>query len=106
MKPTSEQLVWMYQTMVMIREFEETLAKVSEREIENALGRLQDSLLRLEQDFGESGRAATSKWLAELDAKSTDTTHTAFESLFKTCGIDGGGMGCSRPEFTPSKLAK
>jgi acetoin:2,6-dichlorophenolindophenol oxidoreductase subunit alpha len=28
MKPTSEQLIWMYQTMVMIREFEETLAKV------------------------------------------------------------------------------
>jgi hypothetical protein len=63
---------------------QEALAHMSEREIENALGRLQDSMLRLEQNFGESGRAATTKWLAELDSKAVDTTHAAFESLFKT----------------------
>ena len=32
----------------------------------------------------ESGRAAADKWISEIDAKATDTTHHAFESLFKT----------------------
>ncbi len=49
-----------------------------------ALRRMQESVGRLEQDFGESGRAATAKWMAELEAKTTETTHTTFESLFKT----------------------
>jgi len=48
-----------------------------------ALSRVQRTLSRFEKEFEEAGRAATSRWLAELDEKTTDTTHTTYEALFK-----------------------
>ena len=67
-----------------VRSHQEDLVKVSERVIEAGLGRLQESIARLEHEGGESARAAVAKWLAEIDAKAAETTHTTFESLFKT----------------------
>ncbi len=66
-----------------VRSHQEDLVKVSERVIEAGLGRLQESIARLEHEGGESARAAVAKWLAEIDAKAAETTHTTFESLFK-----------------------
>jgi hypothetical protein len=45
---------------------------------------VKDLVNALTRDFQESGRAAAEKWISEIDAKATDTTHHAFESLFKT----------------------
>jgi hypothetical protein len=66
---------------------QESLAKVSEQALEAGAGRmeafLQDLLGNLERQMEESGRAATAKWIAELEDKATDATYTAFGSLFK-----------------------
>jgi hypothetical protein len=61
-----------------------SLLQISEREIETAISHLQKSIEELERGFGESSRTAAVRWLAELETKATETTHTTFESLFKT----------------------
>jgi hypothetical protein len=68
---------------VLLRQ-QEALAKASDQVVETARGRLQEALDRMAQEFEELGRAASARWLGEIDAKATDTTHTTFESLFKT----------------------
>jgi hypothetical protein len=67
-----------------LRQHQDAVTKVSEQAIETAVSRVQGALSRLESDFEESGRAATAKWLAEIEGKATETTHATFESLFKT----------------------
>ncbi len=66
---------------------QESLAKVSEQALEAAAGRMQvfmqDMVGNSERQMEESGRAATVKWIAELEDKATDATYTAFGSLFK-----------------------
>jgi hypothetical protein len=70
-----------------LRNTQESLAKVSEQAIETAHGRMQtfmqDFLSNAERQLEESGRAATAKWIAQLEDKATDTTYTAYGSLFK-----------------------
>jgi hypothetical protein len=67
-----------------LRSRQESLAKASEHVIQVASERVKDLVSALSRDFHESGRAAAEKWISEIDAKATDTTHHAFESLFKT----------------------
>jgi len=67
-----------------LRRQQEVLAKASDQAVETARGRLQETLDRMAREIEEAGRAASAKWLAELDARATETTHTTFESLFKT----------------------
>ena len=63
---------------------EEDLAKASEQAVHSASERIKELSGILSNDLQESSRAAADKWIAEIDAKATDTTHRAFESLFKT----------------------
>ncbi|PYU23305.1 MAG: hypothetical protein DMG32_16490 [Acidobacteria bacterium] len=67
-----------------LRSRQESLARASEHAIQSACDRVQDLVSALTRDFHESGRAAVERWISEIDAKATDTTHHAFESLFKT----------------------
>ena len=67
-----------------VQEQQERLQQASDQAVNAAMARLQEAVARFEQDFQEAGRAATAKWLTELDAKATDTTHTAFEALYKS----------------------
>ncbi len=66
---------------------QENLSKVSEQVMESANGRMhafvQDLVANAEHQMEESGRAATAKWISQLEDKATDTTYTAFGSLFK-----------------------
>ena len=66
---------------------QESLSKVSEQVMESANGRMhafvQELVANAEHQVEESGRAATAKWIAQLEEKATDTTYTAFGSLFK-----------------------
>jgi len=66
---------------------QENLTKVSEQVMQSANGRMhafvQDLVAKAEHQMEESGRAATSKWISQLEDKATDTTYTAFGSLFK-----------------------
>lgn len=70
-----------------LRSTQESLAGVSERALEAVASRmqalLQDFMGNSERQMEESGRAATAKWIAELEDKATDATYTAFGSLFK-----------------------
>jgi len=66
---------------------QESLANVTEQSVEAAAGRMQGVIQELignsERQMEESGRAATAKWIAELEEKATDATYTSFGSLFK-----------------------
>jgi vacuolar-type H+-ATPase subunit E/Vma4 len=44
---------------------------------------MQELIGNSERQMEESGRAATTKWIAALEDKATDATYTAFGSLFK-----------------------
>jgi len=70
-----------------LRSTQENLSKVSEQVLESANGRMhafvQDLVANAEHQVEESGRAATARWIAQLEDKATDTTYTAFGSLFK-----------------------
>ena len=68
----------------LLRSRQESLAKASEQAIQSACERVKDVAGSLALGFQESVRIATEKSLSEIDAKATDTTHHAFESLFKT----------------------
>ncbi len=63
---------------------EEVLTALAGRTIEAATAQLQKQIDLLGHDFQEAGRNTVSQWLAEIDAKATETTHATFESLFKT----------------------
>ena len=67
-----------------LRKHQDDLGKVSDQSMQGAIARMQDAIGRLEHNLEEAGRNASTKWLAELDTKATETTHAAFESLFKT----------------------
>lgn len=70
-----------------LRNSQDSLARVSEQAIEAAATRMQSLMQELagnsERQMEESGRAATAKWIAELEDKATDATYTAFGTLFK-----------------------
>ena len=67
-----------------LRHQQEMLARTSEKYVEGARGRLQETIDRMSREIEEAGRVSSAKWLAEIDAKATETTHNTFESLFKT----------------------
>lgn len=67
-----------------LRAHRERLERDSDQAVQATLVRLQEAVRGFEKDFEEAGRAATAKWLAELETKATDTTHVAFEALYKT----------------------
>jgi hypothetical protein len=63
---------------------QDSLREAAERSLQEAIARTRDGLRELEEEFHMIGRESQAKWLAELEAKTTDTTHAAFESMFKT----------------------
>jgi hypothetical protein len=63
---------------------QEAIARASDQAVETARGRLQETIDRMSREIEEAGRTSSAKWLAEIDAKATETTHNTFESLFKT----------------------
>jgi hypothetical protein len=67
-----------------LRSREEALAKASEQAIHSASERVKNVAGALAHEFQDSVRMATEKSLSEIEAKATDTTHHAFESLYKT----------------------
>ncbi|MGB6200903.1 MAG: hypothetical protein WBF35_15270 [Candidatus Acidiferrales bacterium] len=66
------------------RAHEARLHEISERSLDDASARAAEILKGFDARFQETGAATHTRLLAELDAKATDTTHTAFESIFKT----------------------
>jgi hypothetical protein len=60
------------------------LQEDSERSLKDATARAEEIFRQIESRFQESGGAVQARWLAELDAKATETTHNAFEAIFKS----------------------
>jgi len=62
----------------------EKLLRASEDNIRQAEGRLKEILAQVQKDFENISRVTLEKRVEELDAKSADTQHTTFESLYKS----------------------
>jgi hypothetical protein len=60
------------------------LWQASERSVQETVTRAKSALAGVDKEFAESARATGAKWLGELEAKATETTHSTFESLFKS----------------------
>jgi len=67
-----------------LAEHQQQLWQACERTVQESVTRAKNVLAGVEKDFSESARAAGAKWLTELEAKATETTHSTFESLFKS----------------------
>jgi hypothetical protein len=65
-------------------EHQEKIWQASERGVQDSVARGKELLAQVEKEFGESARNNSARWLAELEAKATETTHSTFESLFKS----------------------
>ena len=58
--------------------------QASDRSLQDTAARGKELLAQIEKDFGESARAASARWLAEIETRATDTSHSTFESLYKS----------------------
>jgi hypothetical protein len=67
-----------------LTEHQQQLWHASERAVQESVTRAKNMLAEVEKDFSESARASGAKWLTELEARATETTHSTFESLFKS----------------------
>jgi hypothetical protein len=67
-----------------LAEHQQKLWEASERGVLESVARGKELLAQAEKESTESARNNSTKWLAELEAKATETTHTTFESLFKS----------------------
>ncbi len=67
-----------------LTEYQQRLFQVSDRGLQKVAARAKEILAQIEKDFGEAARAASARWLSELDAKATETSHSTFESLYKS----------------------
>jgi hypothetical protein len=63
---------------------QDQLREAAELSQQEAVAHTSEALHGLEEEFHRIGRESQAKWLAEIEAKTTDTTHAAFESMFKT----------------------
>jgi len=58
--------------------------QVSDRSLQETAARGKEILAQVEKDFNESARTASGRWLAEIETRATETSHSTFESLFKS----------------------
>jgi len=64
--------------------YRDRLQEASSKSVQETANRMQQAMSSLEREFSDAARAATSKWLAELETKATETQHTTFEALYKS----------------------
>ena len=67
-----------------VTEHQQRIWQVSDRGLQDTAARGKELLAQIEKDFGESARTASGRWLAELETKATETSHSTFEALFKS----------------------
>ncbi len=67
-----------------VAEHQQRVWQVSDRALQETAGRGKEILAEVEKDFSESARAASGRWLAEIETRATETSHSTFESLFKS----------------------
>jgi len=67
-----------------LRAHEDRLRELSERSLHETSVRVEETARRFDAQLQEAGAAAQARVLGEIEAKATDTTHEAFESIFKS----------------------
>jgi hypothetical protein len=67
-----------------VAEHQQRIWQVSDRGLQDTAARGKEVLAQIEKDFGESARTASGRWLAEIETRVTETSHSTFESLFKS----------------------
>ncbi|HEV7966005.1 MAG TPA: hypothetical protein VGP19_00465 [Candidatus Acidoferrales bacterium] len=67
-----------------VAEHQQRIWQVSERGLQDTAARGKQVLAQIEKDFAESARAASGRWLGELETRATETSHATFEALFKS----------------------
>jgi hypothetical protein len=67
-----------------VAEQQQRIGQVSDRSLQDTAARGKELLAQIEKDFGESARTASGRWLAELETRATETSHSTFEALFKS----------------------
>ena len=72
------------QTEKALAEHQQRIWQVSERRLQETAARGKELLAQIEKDFAESARTASGRWLAELETRATETSHSTFETLFKS----------------------
>ncbi len=65
-------------------EHQQRIWQVSERGLQDTAVRGKEILAQVEKDFSESARTSSSRWLAELESRATETSHSTFENLYKS----------------------
>jgi hypothetical protein len=65
-------------------EHQQRIWQVSDRGLQDTAARGKEILAQIEKDFAESARTASGRWLAELETRATETSHSTFETLFKS----------------------
>jgi hypothetical protein len=67
-----------------VAEHQQQIWQISERGLQDTAVRGKELLAQIEKDFGESARTASGRYLAELETRATETSHSTFEALFKS----------------------
>jgi hypothetical protein len=67
-----------------VAEHQQRIWQISERGVGDTAARGKDILAQIEKEFAESARIASARWLAELETRATETSHSTFEALFKS----------------------
>jgi len=67
-----------------IAEHQQRIWEVSDRGLQDSATRSKEILAQIERDFAESARTSSARWLTELEARATETSHSTFESLYKS----------------------
>jgi hypothetical protein len=67
-----------------VAEHQQRIWQVSERGLQDTATRGKEILAQIEKEFGESARTASGRWLTEIETRATETSHSTFESLYKS----------------------
>lgn len=65
-------------------EHQQRVWQASDRSLQETAARGKEVLAQIEKEFGESARAASARWLGELETRATETSHSTFETLYKS----------------------
>lgn len=65
-------------------EHQQRVWQISDQSLQESAARGKEILAQIEKEFAESSRNAATRWLADLETRATETSHTTFETLYKS----------------------
>jgi hypothetical protein len=65
-------------------EHQQRIWQMSDQGLQESAARSKEILAGIEKDFAEAARNASARWIAELETRATETSHSTFETLYKS----------------------